>query len=100
MSDRLCASARSVPTTTVIPDGAWPPVHTPDPAVVAELRGESKFVVMHAGNLGGAGAWQVLKEAARKLEGQAHVVFVGDGIEAESLRRDGMRVVPFRRVEE
>ena len=80
----------------VIPDGAWLPEGAPDPGLVEELRAGAAFVAAHAGNIGGAGAWETLVEAARLLEGQADLLFVGDGSFAGVVRNSCVRVVPFR----
>jgi colanic acid biosynthesis glycosyl transferase WcaI len=78
--------------------GAKPAV---DPEVVAAIRGDSKFVLLHAGNLGFYGAWETLVAAARKLEDEGiGVVFVGDGaqrgrIEAAAAGSKNVRFLPF-----
>src|SRR6202048_5578646 len=51
-----------------------------DPEVVAAIRGDFKFVLLHAGNLGFYGAWETLVAAAREGEGEGiGVGFVGGG---------------------
>jgi glycosyltransferase involved in cell wall biosynthesis len=65
---------------------------------VKELRGDATFVAIHAGNIGGAGAWETLVAAERQLRGKAAVLFVGDGSAAGAIRGWGARVVPFRPV--
>ncbi|MFQ5872663.1 MAG: glycosyltransferase family 4 protein [Dehalococcoidia bacterium] len=87
----------------VVRDGA-PAVESVDTghAVAREIRGEFPFVVLHAGNLGFAGAWETLIGAARCLDGEgAGFVFVGDGAERARLeaRAEGcsnVRFLPFR----
>ncbi len=70
----------------------------PDP----EVRGGFEFVVLHAGNLGFAGAWTTLVGAAKILEGTGiGFVFVGDGAQAGVVRQAAglgrnIRVLPFR----
>jgi colanic acid biosynthesis glycosyl transferase WcaI len=53
--------------------------------VVQAIRGDFRFVLLHAGNLGFYGAWDTIIAAARQLQ-NANIgfVFVGDG--AERLR--------------
>jgi colanic acid biosynthesis glycosyl transferase WcaI len=51
-----------------------------DPEVIRAIRGDAKFVLLHAGNLGFYGAWDTLLTAARELSHDGiHFVFVGDG---------------------
>jgi colanic acid biosynthesis glycosyl transferase WcaI len=79
-------------------DSAGPPL---DPAVVAAIRGDFKFVLLHAGNLGFYGAWGTLIAAASKLAADGvGLVFVGDGaqraqIEAAAARCTNVRYIPF-----
>jgi colanic acid biosynthesis glycosyl transferase WcaI len=59
------------------PDATLP---VPDADVVRAIRGNSSFVLLHAGNLGFYGAWNTLITAARKLASEGvGLVFVGDG---------------------
>ena len=73
----------------------------PDPAVVAAIRGDFRFVLLHAGNLGFYGAWDTLIGAASQLAGDGiGFVFVGDGaqraqIEAAAARAANVRFLPF-----
>lgn len=89
----------------VVRDGADLPSHgvaAPlDPQVVQTIRGNSRFVLLHAGNLGFYGAWDTLLTAARELarDGIA-LVFVGDGAERERLQSaaaglPNVRFLPF-----
>ena len=72
-----------------------------DPEVVRAIRGDSKFVLVHAGNLGFYGAWDTLIAAARQLENDGvGLVFVGDGaqreqIETASRGAKNVRFLPF-----
>jgi glycosyltransferase involved in cell wall biosynthesis len=72
-----------------------------DAEVVPAIRGNFKFVLLHAGNLGFYGAWETLIAAARKLEDEGiGLVFVGDGaqrkeIEAAAAGRKNVRFLPF-----
>jgi putative colanic acid biosynthesis glycosyltransferase WcaI len=57
-----------------------------DPDVVRAIRGDFKFVLLHAGNLGFYGAWPTLIAAARKLADEGiGLVFVGDGAQRAQL---------------
>ncbi len=51
-------------------------VPAPDHPVVREIRGQFRFVLVHAGNLGFYGAWETLIQAARLLEADG----VGSGL--------------------
>ena len=72
-----------------------------DAEVVRAIRGEFKFVLLHAGNLGFYGAWTTLLAAARQLEGDGvGLVFVGDGAQRAQLEREAagasnIRFLPF-----
>jgi colanic acid biosynthesis glycosyl transferase WcaI len=72
-----------------------------DPEVVRAIRGDFKFVLLHAGNLGFYGAWETLVAAARKLADEGvGLVFVGDGaqraqIEAAAAGCKNVRFLPF-----
>lgn len=57
-----------------------------DAEVIRTIRGEFKFVLLHAGNLGFYGAWATLLEGARQLAGEGvGVVFVGDGAQRDRM---------------
>ena len=72
-----------------------------DPAVVRAIRGDFKFVLLHAGNLGFYGAWGTLVAAVQKLADEGvGLVFVGDGaqrpqIEAAAAGCKNVRFLPF-----
>jgi glycosyltransferase involved in cell wall biosynthesis len=84
MRARIVAKGVRPERVAVVRDGAeiceaesQPPVDT---EVVRAIRGDFKFVVLHAGNLGFYGAWGTLIAAARELaEEGIGLVFVGDG---------------------
>jgi glycosyltransferase involved in cell wall biosynthesis len=105
MRARIVAKGVDADRVVVVRDGAEicgaasaPPV---DPEVVRAIRGDFKFVLLHAGNLGFYGAWETLIEAARRLaEERIGLVFVGDGaqrarIEAAAAGCDNVRFLPF-----
>jgi colanic acid biosynthesis glycosyl transferase WcaI len=58
-----------------------------DPEVIRAIRGDFRFVLLHAGNLGFYGAWDTLLEAARVLvDDGIGLVFVGDGAQRSRLQ--------------
>ncbi len=73
-----------------------------DHPVVREIRGNFRFVLVHAGNLGFYGAWKTLIEASRKLESEGvGLVFIGEGalkpqIEKEAMGCSNVRFMAFR----
>jgi colanic acid biosynthesis glycosyl transferase WcaI len=72
-----------------------------DPEVIRAIRGDSRFVLLHAGNLGFYGAWETLLAAARELQpDDVRLVFVGDGAQRERLQvlsanTPNVRFLPF-----
>ncbi len=82
-----------------------PPPGSPSPPlnleVIRAIRANFRFVLLHAGNLGFYGAWDILIAAARQLENDnIGLVFVGDGAERarlESLAAGAanIRFLPF-----
>jgi colanic acid biosynthesis glycosyl transferase WcaI len=72
-----------------------------NPEVIRAIRGNFRFVLLHAGNLGFYGAWDTIIAAARKLENDAiGFVFVGDGAERARLESvaagaTNIRFLPF-----
>jgi len=83
------------------------PPDAPQPAldgeVIRTIRGDFKFVFLHAGNLGFYGAWETLIEATKQLEKSnpdVSLVFVGEGAQrahVENLARcaANVRFLPF-----
>ena len=68
------------------------------PDVISRIRGDSRFVVLHAGNLGFYGAWDAVISAARNLDRDGvSFVFVGDGAERARLEQlaEGVANVRF-----
>jgi colanic acid biosynthesis glycosyl transferase WcaI len=80
------------------PDAPQPPL---DGEVIKTIRGDFKFVLLHAGNLGFYGAWETLITAVRNLEEEGvGLVFVGEGAQrahVENLTGDAknVRFLPF-----
>lgn len=96
MAARVQAKGIQKDKIRVIPNGTRSITGAPNLDVVADLRAGSEFVAVHAGNLGGAGAWDTLIEAARKLSGSdIDLLFVGEGAFEADLRAAGARVRPF-----
>jgi colanic acid biosynthesis glycosyl transferase WcaI len=79
------------------------PSPAPDRDVVRAIRGDSSFVLVHAGNLGFYGAWNALVTAARNRANEGvGLVFVGDGaqrsqVEAAAAGSDNIRFLDFCR---
>jgi colanic acid biosynthesis glycosyl transferase WcaI len=58
-----------------------------DAEVIQAIRGDARFVLVHAGNLGFYGAWGTLILAARELAGDGvRLVFVGDGAQRQQVQ--------------
>lgn len=69
-----------------------------DEEVIRAIRGDFRFVVLHAGNLGFYGAWSTLIKAAKHLEAEnIGFVFVGDGAQRRQMESlaNGVRNVHF-----
>ncbi|MGC1485290.1 MAG: glycosyltransferase family 4 protein [Candidatus Acidiferrum sp.] len=85
--------------TDILPADAPPPLL--DEEVIRTIRGDSKFVLLHAGNLGFYGAWETLIAAVRDLNADGvSLVFVGEGaqrlqIEALASEAKNVRFFPF-----
>jgi colanic acid biosynthesis glycosyl transferase WcaI len=87
--------------TEILPPGAPQPAL--DSEVIRAIRGDFKFVFLHAGNLGFYGAWETLIEATRQLEKSnpdVGLVFVGDGAQRDRMvaladECKSIRFVPF-----
>ncbi len=85
--------------TDIIPAGSpQPPL---DAEVIRAIRGDFRFIALHAGNLGFYGAWQTLLTAARELSKDGvGFIFVGDGaqraqLEAAASGSSNVRFLPF-----
>jgi putative colanic acid biosynthesis glycosyltransferase WcaI len=104
MRERIRAKGVDEKRIVVVRDGAaladgLPPADHP---VAREIRGNYRFVALHAGNLGFYGAWETVVQAARLLEKDGiGLVFVGEGAEKARVEAaaDGcpaIRFLPFR----
>jgi colanic acid biosynthesis glycosyl transferase WcaI len=106
MRSRIISKGVDPQRVTIIRDGAeivpegspQPPL---DPEVIRAIRGNFRFVLLHAGNLGFYGAWQTLIAAARELEKDGvGLVFVGEGaqrpqLETAAAGAANVRFLPF-----
>jgi colanic acid biosynthesis glycosyl transferase WcaI len=74
-----------------------------DPGVVEQIRGDFRFVLVHAGNLGFYGDWDALLEAAQELgkdDSGIGMIFVGEGaqkprLQAAAATLRNVRFLPF-----
>jgi colanic acid biosynthesis glycosyl transferase WcaI len=106
MRDRIIAKGVTADSIAIVRDGAeiHPAGDVPAPLdrdVIRAIRGDSRFVLEHAGNLGFYGAWDTLLSAARELadDGIA-LVFVGEGaqrakVESAAAGLRNVRFMPF-----
>jgi glycosyltransferase involved in cell wall biosynthesis len=105
MRARIIAKGVKAERVEVVRDGAEICRAGGEPAVDGEvvrvIRGDFKFVLVHAGNLGFYGAWETLVAAAGALaDERVGLVFVGDGaqraeIEAAAAGCKNVRFLPF-----
>jgi glycosyltransferase involved in cell wall biosynthesis len=103
MRDRILAKGVDPARVSIVRDGAPLPetLPSPDNPVAREIRGDFRFVLVHAGNLGFYGAWRTLVRAARLLASEAvGLVFIGEGakkseIEAEAAGCSAVRFLPY-----
>ncbi len=105
MRRRILSKGVDPARVSVVRDGAEIPLKGAalplDSQVIQAIRGDSRFVLLHAGNLGFYGAWDTLLKAAKQVaqDGVA-MVFVGDGAERERLQSTAaglanVRFLPF-----
>ncbi len=106
MRNRIIAKGVPTATISVVRDGAEiPSVNVPIPSlddeVIRAIRGDFRFVLVHAGNLGFYGAWDTLLAGAQELSGDGiGLVFVGDGAQRDHLQAaakdiPNVRFLPF-----
>ena len=89
----------------VVRDGAEIPAKRApeftDAEVIRAIRGDFRFVLVHAGNLGFYGAWETLIAAAQQLSRDGvGLVFIGDGAQRAQLQAlaaslSNVRFLPF-----
>ena len=104
MRDRIVAKGVDSARVVISRDGITIPetLPPPDNTVAREIRGDFRFVLVHAGNLGFYGAWQTLIAAVRTLEQEGvGLVFIGEGamksqVEAMAAGCRAVRFLPFR----
>jgi len=104
MRDRIVAKGVDPARVVISRDGVAIPEAVPSPenSVAREIRGDYRFVLVHAGNLGFYGAWQTLISAVRMLEDEGvGLVFIGEGamkpqVEAMAQGCRAIRFLPFR----
>jgi colanic acid biosynthesis glycosyl transferase WcaI len=106
MRARIIAKGVDSAGIEIVRDGTdIPPSDAPEPLldgeIIQKIRGDFRFVLVHAGNLGFYGAWETLITAVRELEADGvGLVFVGDGaqrerIEALAKETKNVRFLPF-----
>jgi colanic acid biosynthesis glycosyl transferase WcaI len=106
MRSRIIAKGVDAQRVAIVRDGAEiAPAGSPQPAVdpdvVRAIRGDFRFVLLHAGNLGFYGAWNTLLAAGRELaQDGVGLIFVGDGaqraqLEAAAAGASNVRFLPF-----
>jgi colanic acid biosynthesis glycosyl transferase WcaI len=104
MRDRIVAKGVDPARVAISRDGVIIPETLPSPenSVAREIRGDFRFALVHAGNVGFYGAWQTLVSAVRMLEDEGvGLVFIGEGamkpqVEAMAEGCRAIRFLPFR----
>ena len=105
MRNRIVAKGLRFEQIEIVRDGAEIPStdlrESLDAETIRAIRGDFRFVLLHAGNLGFYGAWSSLIAAARQLsEDGIGLVFVGEGaqrkeIEVQATGLSNVRFLPF-----
>ena len=104
MRNRILSKGVEPSAIAIVRDGAEiPPSDAPalDSEVIRVIRGNFRFVLLHAGNLGFYGAWDTLLSGAASLAaGGIGMVFVGDGaqrlyLETVAANLPNVRFLPF-----
>jgi glycosyltransferase involved in cell wall biosynthesis len=104
MRHRVLAKGIDPSAVVVVRDGAEIPsgdAPALDSEVIRAIRGNFRFVLLHAGNLGFYGAWGTLLTGAASLATDSiGLVFVGDGaqrqlLEAAAANIPNVRFLPF-----
>ncbi|HTZ32585.1 MAG TPA: glycosyltransferase family 4 protein [Methylomirabilota bacterium] len=90
MRNRILKKNVDPARVAIVRDGAELFAHRSPPSINADvirsIRGDFRFVLLHAGNLGFYGAWNTLLEGARLLQADGvGLVFVGDGAQRQAL---------------
>lgn len=104
MRERIIAKGIEMARVSIVRDGVGIPAHQApvpvDPAVISAIRGNARFVFLHAGNLGFYGAWETLLDAARQVQNEGlDLVFVGEGTQHAAVQAaaSGLKNVRFLR---
>jgi colanic acid biosynthesis glycosyl transferase WcaI len=103
---RILSKAVNPSAIAVVRDGAelsasGAPAPALDSEIIRAIRGNFRFVLLHAGNLGFYGAWETLLTGAAVLASDGiGLVFVGDGaqrlrLEAAAANIPNVRFLPF-----
>lgn len=106
MRNRITAKGVRAERIEIVRDGAEIlPAVAPQPqldaGVISQIRGDFRFVLLHAGNIGFYGAWKTLIAAAKQLVHDGiGFVFVGEGaqraqVEAAANGVSNIRFLPF-----
>jgi len=106
MRNRILSKDVDPSSVVVVRDGAeiapaGGPAPRLDSEVVRAIRGDFRFVLLHAGNLGFYGAWDTLLSGAASLAAESvGLVFVGDGAQRQRLETaaagiPNVRFLPF-----
>jgi len=105
MRARILAKGVKAERVVVVRDGVESgsvrPAPEVDETIVRAIRGGFRFVLLHAGNLGFYGAWEILVAAGRRLADEGvGLVFVGDGAQRERIAAaaagcTNIRFLPF-----
>ncbi|HET7106504.1 MAG TPA: glycosyltransferase family 4 protein [Candidatus Acidoferrum sp.] len=106
MRHRILSKGVDPASVAIVRDGAEiVPQDSPAPAldseVIRAIRGNFRFVLLHAGNLGFYGAWDTLLTGTASLSADSiGIVFVGDGaqrprLEAAAANLSNVRFLPF-----
>ena len=108
MRDRIIAKGVDAARVVVSRDGIEIPEDLPssDNPVAREIRGNFRFVLVHAGNLGFYGAWNTLVRAVQMLEDEGvGLVFIGEGAMKTKIQEMAagccaIRFLPYRPADE
>jgi colanic acid biosynthesis glycosyl transferase WcaI len=109
MRNRILAKGVHAERVEIVRDGTEIPPHdgqkSPlahiDAEVIRQIRGDFRFVLLHAGNIGFYGAWETLIAAAQDLAGDGiGFVFVGEGAQRAQIENAAngianIRFLPF-----
>jgi colanic acid biosynthesis glycosyl transferase WcaI len=91
MKDRILAKGIAAGKVEIVRDGTeivaeGAPTAALDEEVIRTIRGDFRFVLLHAGNIGFYGAWETLLAAAKELAtDDVGFVFVGEGARRDAL---------------